>query len=88
MKIHFDIDCTPQEARAMLGLPDVSSLHDIYLDRMKTFLNQGVTPDMAGDRLKSWGSLGTAGVALFQQFLGQMGAMASGEDKSGGSRKR
>ena len=42
MKITFDIDCTPQEARAFLGLPDLAPLHDIYLDKMKGFVTDGI----------------------------------------------
>lgn len=44
MKISFDIDCTPQEARAFLGLPDLSSLHEVYLDRMKSTITDGLSP--------------------------------------------
>ena len=47
MKITFDIDCTPQEARAFLGLPDLAPLHDLYLDKMKTLVTDGIgTADM------------------------------------------
>lgn len=42
MKITFDIDCTPQEARNFLGLPDLAPLHDIYLDKMKALVGDGV----------------------------------------------
>ena len=42
MKITFDIDCSPQEARTFLGLPDLAPLHDLYLDRMKSFVTDGI----------------------------------------------
>src|SRR3546814_20185668 len=35
MKVHFDIECTPEEARTFLGLPDLKPVHDIYVDRMQ-----------------------------------------------------
>ena len=28
MKVSFDIDCTPEEARRMLGLPDVTPVNE------------------------------------------------------------
>ena len=28
MKVTVDVDCTPAEARAFRGLPDVSPIHD------------------------------------------------------------
>lgn len=28
MKVHLEIDCTPEEARRAMGLPDLSPVHD------------------------------------------------------------
>jgi hypothetical protein len=43
VKIKFDIDCTPEEARAFLGLPDVAPLQGAMMaeveKRMKTALD-------------------------------------------------
>ena len=54
MKITFDIDCTPQEARAFLGLPDLAPLHDIYLDRMKTYVSEGLNPGDFEKLARTW----------------------------------
>ena len=54
MKITFDIDCTPQEARAFLGLPDMAPLHDLYLDKMKTFVTEGVGPAEFEKLARAW----------------------------------
>ena len=35
MKIRFDIDCTPEEARAFLGLPDVSAMQREMMEAMR-----------------------------------------------------
>lgn len=89
MKVTINIDCSPQEARAMLGLPDVSPLHDIYLDRMKAMMEQGVTPDMVTDMVRSWSSMGGAGMALMQQMLGQLGSgLAPRTDDEGPAGRR
>jgi len=32
MKVTVDVDCTPEEARRFLGLPDLTPVHDLYLD--------------------------------------------------------
>ena len=42
MKVSIDIECTPEEARRAIGLPDLTPLHDRYL----AALMQG----MEGDR--------------------------------------
>ena len=32
MKVHIEIDCTPEEARTFMGLPDVGKVNDVYVD--------------------------------------------------------
>ena len=34
MKVHIEIDCTPEEARSFMGLPDVGKANDVYVDMM------------------------------------------------------
>ncbi len=54
MKVTFDIDCTPAEARAFFGLPDLTSVHDIYLDKMKTVMSEGLTPTDFERMARNW----------------------------------
>jgi hypothetical protein len=35
MKVHVDIDCTPEEARTFLGLPDVSPMQAAIMEEVK-----------------------------------------------------
>ncbi len=78
MKIKITVDCTPVEARNFLGLPDVTPLHDIYLEKMKTLVEQGVTSDLVGDVVKSWSTMGDAGLSIAQQLFGQIGSSLTG----------
>ena len=55
MKFHIEIDCTPEEARRLFGLPDLEPLHDIYLDRVKELMAKGITPDMVQSLLGQFG---------------------------------
>ncbi|MGB3377219.1 MAG: DUF6489 family protein, partial [Allopontixanthobacter sediminis] len=32
MKVHVEIECTPEEARTFMGLADVGKANDIYVD--------------------------------------------------------
>ena len=54
MKIKFDIDCTPEEARAFMGLPDVGPLQGAMMaeveKRMKAALD-AMSPEAL---LKTW----------------------------------
>ena len=34
MKVHIEIDCSPEEARTFMGLPDVGKANDVYVDMM------------------------------------------------------
>ena len=44
MKFNIEIDCTPEEARRLFGLPDLEPLHELYLERMRGFVTDGLTP--------------------------------------------
>ncbi len=73
VKITVDVDCTPEEARRFMGLPDLSSVHEAYLSKMRTAIDQGVTPDMIQAMTQSWGPMGEAGLSIWRQLLDNMG---------------
>jgi len=35
MKVNIEIDCTPEEARSFLGLPDVTALNEALMKEMQ-----------------------------------------------------
>lgn len=73
MKISVDVDCTPEEARRFLGLPDLSSVHEIYLDKMKRAMEEGITPDAVTSMMQSWAPMGEAGMTMWRQMFEQFG---------------
>jgi hypothetical protein len=73
MKISVDIDCTPEEARRFMGLPDVTPLHEAYMNRMTSAIEQGMTPDMIEQLMKSWGPMGETGLSMWRQLMDNMG---------------
>ncbi len=96
MKFNIEIDCTPEEARRLFGLPDLEPLHDIYLDRVKQLMAKGITPDMVQSMVKSWVPMGESGLGLVQSLMSQFGgglmggaskAAAEADDKSAKGRK-
>ena len=89
MKVNIEIDCTPEEARRFLGLPDLAPLHQVYLGKMEGMIAKGITPDMVQDVVKNWVPMGEAGMSFVQSLLGQVaGGIASGSaGKSGKSGK-
>ena len=69
MKITFDIDCTPAEARAFLGLPDLTSLHEAYLAKMRTFVTEGMTPADFEKMARTWLPSMSEGIETWRQAM-------------------
>lgn len=84
MKINIEVDCTPEEARRLFGLPDLAPLHAIYLSRVEKLMDKGITPDMVETMVKNWVPMGEAGMGLVQSLLGQFGGGLLGGGKKGG----
>ena len=81
MKLKLDVDCTPEEARAFLGLPDVKPLQDALLpeveERLRTTL-KAMDPEAM---LKTWLPTTLKGFEQLQEmFFARMGG-------AGGSKK-
>ena len=75
MKVRIDIDCTPEEARAFFGLPDVRPMQEELLrdvqERIKRSLH-AMDPETV---LKTWLPATLKGFEQWQEvFLSQMGA--------------
>lgn len=81
MKINVEVDCTPEEARRLVGLPDLAPLHAIYLSRVEKLMDKGITPDLVEGMVKSWVPMGEAGMGLVQGLLGQLGGGILGGSK-------
>ncbi len=77
MKVSVDVDCTPEEARRFLGLPDLTPVHEAYVEKMKTVVTDGASPEMFGDMMKAWGPMNEAGMNLWRQMLGSAGGKSS-----------
>jgi hypothetical protein len=72
MKLHIDLDLTPDEARRVMGLPDVTQLQEKLTaemeKRMMAALETASDPEAM---LKTWFSWGSQGVEQFQRFMGE-----------------
>jgi hypothetical protein len=54
MKITINIDCSPEEARSFMGLPDMSPLHRVYMDRMEQLMKEGVSAADVEKMMRQW----------------------------------
>ena len=78
MKITVDVDCTPEEARRFMGLPDLSPVHAAYVDRMTKAVSEGLTAESAGELMKSWGPMSEAGMAMWRSMFEGMSGRREG----------
>ena len=73
MKISVDVDCTPAEARAFFGLPDLSPVHDVYVSRMTRFAEEGVSQADMERMMQRWmdgmASFGSGGLQDLQKMM-------------------
>lgn len=73
MNVTIAADCTPEEARRFLGLPDLAPVHQAYVEKLQKAMSEGVTPDMIAEMVKSWGPMTEAGMTMWRQLFEQMG---------------
>lgn len=75
MKVTMDVDCTPEEARRLMGLPDMSSIHEIYLGKIRETIDSGITPDQVESLMRSWSPMGETGMTMWRQLFEQLGGL-------------
>jgi hypothetical protein len=83
MKVTVNVECTPEEARSFLGLPDVEPLNDYIMQQMKLRLEQNIQSMQPEEMLKSWSSLGVTAQDQFFKLM-QSAAQASLNTFGGG----
>ena len=82
MKIKIDIDCTPQEARTFLGLPDVAPMQEAMMSAMQDQMQQLIKSADAETLMKTWMPAGMQGLEAMQKMF--WGAAGAGSSKKGG----
>ena len=78
MNITMNIDCTPEEARRFMGLPDMAPIHDLYLDKLRDAMTNGLTPDLLENLMKTCSPMGEAGMSAWRQMIEQMTGTGKG----------
>ena len=81
MKFNIEVDCTPEEVRRLVGLPDLTEVHEVYLGRIKDLMRDGLTPAVVEQMLKSWSPMGDGAMKLWQ---GLFDGMTRGGGTKGG----
>jgi len=58
MKVNINIECTPDEARAFMGLPDVSTLNEQLVAEMSKRMTGNLDAMEPEALMRNWMSLG------------------------------
>ena len=82
MKVNIELDMTPEEARKLMGLPDVTKLQDKMLAEMERRMKAALDTSDPQAMLKAWMPIGGQGFEEFQRFLWDSAKKASGGKKA------
>ncbi len=81
MKVHVEIDCTPEEARSFMGLPDVGKANDVYVEMMSNAMKGVSNTEQLQEYARQLAPMGQAGFKLFQSFMKGANAAKSSPKK-------
>ena len=80
MKIHMDIDCTPDEARTLFGLPDVKPMQKALMGEIESRMKKTLSAMEPDALVKMWLPASIQSLEQWQKFLWSRVAGATGRD--------
>ncbi len=69
MKITVDIDCTPQEARTFLGLPEVERMQEAVMKELQAKMLENIANLDPENMMKTWLPAGVQGFEQMQKMF-------------------
>lgn len=79
MKVTINIDCTPEEARTFMGLPDLTSVNEVMVAALKERMVENI--DSLSDPAKFWERAMNAGNQSFDMMQAAFGQAMKAADK-------
>ncbi len=88
MKVHVEIDMTPEEARKLMGLPDVAPMQEEMVKEMQRRMKAALDTSDPEAMMRAWMPMGGQGFEQFQRFLWDAAKRAAGsaETPRGGTK--
>ena len=77
MKLNVEVDCTPQEARQFMGLPDVQPIQDAVMDRLQQQLVSNIEKVSPEALMQSWFNFNPKITEQFQDMFMAMARLGS-----------
>ena len=84
MKVTFDVDCTPEEARTFFGLPDVRAMQDAVIKKAEERLLANLDAMSPEALFRQWLPAGLQGMEQMQKMFWanfQSGKAAAAKEK-------
>ncbi|MFD2232697.1 DUF6489 family protein [Phaeospirillum tilakii] len=81
MKISVDVECTPEELRAFLGLPDVQPMQQALMRQMQDRMAASLAAADPETMLKVWLPAGVQGIEQLQKMFWSQFAAAGGRSR-------
>ncbi|HEY1615494.1 MAG TPA: DUF6489 family protein [Rhizomicrobium sp.] len=70
MKLHIDLEMTPDEARRVMGLPDIAAMQDRIVAEVEKQMTEAIKSSADPEAmLKTWFTWGNQGMEQFQRFV-------------------
>jgi Family of unknown function (DUF6489) len=81
MKIQIDMEMTPEEARTLMGLPDLTALNQEMVGEVAQRMKAALDTSDPQAMLRAWMPMGGQGFEQFQRFLWDSAKAAGGPAK-------
>ena len=77
MKVNVELDCSPEEMRRFLGLPDVSSVNEKYVEGIRGAMDGATNIEQLQNLAKNIAPMGEMGLRFFQSLMESGAAMSA-----------
>ena len=77
MKVNIEVDMTPEEARRLMGLPDISAFQERMVKEIEKRMKAAIDTSDPEAMMKAW-MPGLQGFEQFQRFLWDAAAKTAG----------
>ena len=78
MKVNIEVDCTPDEARRFLGLPNVAPMQQSVMEAMERRLVDAISSTDTQKLMEQWLPFGVKGMEQWQALWTQLAQSAGG----------
>lgn len=88
MKVNIEIDCSPEEARRFMGLPDVEKANSVYVDAIAKAMQGVSNTEQLQEYAQQLAPMGQIGLKMFQSFVeGAAKTASAGSSSRPGTRR-